>query len=348
MTSSRAPADGLYGDVYPASWYAVAPSRGLARGEIRPLELFGRDFVLYRTRAGQAHVVGRYCPHQGASFQTGAVRGERLVCPFHHWEYEAGRCVHIPYADRIPPRAEVERLPVREHLGWLWVFNGDEPTFELPDLPELHDRVHYGTRALSQRFDVHPLLILENGCDAQHFKYVHDVQFVSLNIEVQREEPHRFSFRVHQELRGLGGGYRLTTEIDYVGPTVIFGRLSFDDRERARFIAAPLPLARGRTLFHLVVATRRLPWFLWALEPLWQSWFARRLFKGSTDDYLPIWRFMNTAHRRVLVADDALQQKYRRFYGDHLPPGTLTPPESAHAAPSESARPVTPPGARPV
>jgi nitrite reductase/ring-hydroxylating ferredoxin subunit len=313
--------ENLYVDTYPQSWYAVVPSTSLDRKQIRPFEAFGQQWVLFRTESDEVQVSSRFCPHMGASFHTGHVRGDRIVCPFHHWEYEQGKCVRIPYMEggKIPIAAQVPTLPVVEHLGWIWVWNGTEPTFQLPDLPEASDS-DFGMQFNSQWFDIHPLLILENGCDAQHFKYIHKINFARYDVDITRDEPHHFAFRVNQEVRGpFGKTFKLVTGIHYVGGSTIFGTLENDGKLTARFIAAPLPVAFRRTQFHLIVYARRLSGAMRLVDPFYQRWFAHNIFTGSTDDYLPIWRHINTEHRGALVAEDRLQQRFRKYYRAHLP-----------------------------
>ena len=45
----------------------------------------------------------------------------------------------------------------------------------------------------------------------------------------------------------------------------------------------------------------------------------RYVHSDATDDYLPIWKHMDTGYRGALVAEDALQQRFRRYYRAHLP-----------------------------
>lgn len=310
-------------DHHPESWYALAPSRSVRPGRAVPVDALGRRLVLWRTASGEVRAHHRFCPHMGASLANGQVVGDRLRCPFHHWSFdETGRCVHIPYLPDgdIPPGAAVPRYELREHVGWIWVWHGPgAPTHELPALPEYGDR-RFGVRERTQLFEVHPLLILENGCDAQHFKYVHRVPFLAYDVEMTREEPHAFGFRVHQALAGPAGTrIDLVTGIEYVGGSTIFGTLERAGELTARFVAAPVPLGPNRTQFTLIVVARRLPPWLRPLDPLYLWWFARSIFNGSTDDYLPIWKDMDPSERRCLVADDRLQQRFRAYYKAHLP-----------------------------
>lgn len=309
----------LYADDYPASWYCVAPATTLPPKGIVPFEALGKKLVMYRTESGAVRVVDRFCPHMGASLQTGHVKGERIVCPFHHWEYgEDGKCAHIPYQEKVPERACLDTLPVTEHLGWIWVWNGDTPTFTLPDLPEASDGRH-GYQAKTQHFNAHPLLMLENGCDAQHFKYVHKVDFARYDITMTKEEAHAFCFDVDQEVAlPRGKTAVIQTQIHYVGAGAIFGALSLNGTQRCRFVAAPLPIGNKQTRFHLMVFPKKLPLPLFFLNPIYEWFFARQLFIGSTDDYLPIWQHMDTSRRGVLVEEDRLQQRFRRYYEEHF------------------------------
>ena len=87
------------------------------------------------------------------------------------------------------------------------------------------------------------------------------------------------------------------------------------------YIAAPTPVAPNVTDFTLIVAVKSLPWYLSFLNPLYYSFLARQLFTGATDDYFPIWKEMDGSYRGVLVEEDRLQQRFRKYYRAHLPAG---------------------------
>jgi len=101
---------------YPNGWFAVSYSDEIKSGEVKALEYFGKPLVVYRTGAGEARVIDAHCPHLGAHLGFGgAVVGETVRCPFHHWRFGAdGKCVDIPYAQRIPPQAKIGVWPTCE------------------------------------------------------------------------------------------------------------------------------------------------------------------------------------------------------------------------------------------
>ncbi len=119
------------------------PARDLRAGDARAVDVLGRTLVVYRTESGELAAMDRLCPHMGASLAKGKVVGEKIVCPFHAWEYgRDGVCSHIPSlkdGTRIPPGARTPAIPVCEHIGWIWVYHGERAAYSLPEIPEAAD-----------------------------------------------------------------------------------------------------------------------------------------------------------------------------------------------------------------
>ena len=93
---------------YARGWHIVLLSQELASGEVQRLHYFDQDLVIYRGTSGKAAVLDAHCPHLGAHLASdgGRLLGDNIACPFHGWTFDAsGRCVDIPYANKIPERA---------------------------------------------------------------------------------------------------------------------------------------------------------------------------------------------------------------------------------------------------
>jgi len=163
----------------PNGWFAVAWSRDLIVGDVRPLRCFGEDLVLFRTRSGEARVLDAYCPHLGAHLgEGGRVMGDTLRCPFHGWQFDGvtGRCVSIPYCDRVPERAEVLPWPVRETNGMIFAWHHAEskpPEWDVPELPEIGHPDWSEPRTFEIEVPVHVQDMHENNNDPVHFQFVH-------------------------------------------------------------------------------------------------------------------------------------------------------------------------------
>jgi len=162
----------------PFGWFRVAESNEVGAGEIRTVQYFGQDLVIFRTESGLAQVMDPFCPHLGAHLGFGGqVVGEAIRCPFHHWQFDTkGQCVDIPYAKKIPARALIRSYPTCEKNGILFMWyhpHGETPTWELPDIPDLEaegwlDIVYHKATIRS-----HPQEMAENVVDSAHFRYVH-------------------------------------------------------------------------------------------------------------------------------------------------------------------------------
>jgi phenylpropionate dioxygenase-like ring-hydroxylating dioxygenase large terminal subunit len=162
----------------PNGWFQVAYSDEIAPGQLQKLEYFGTDLVLFRGEDGQARVLDAYCPHLGANLGFGGtVVGNGVRCPFHAWEFGGdGHCTKVPYAKRIPPKAQIRSWPVDEKNGLIMVYydkEGRPPCFEIPVVPEYESdewsdyfRRDWIIRSRNQE-------LAENVVDPAHFRFVH-------------------------------------------------------------------------------------------------------------------------------------------------------------------------------
>jgi hypothetical protein len=56
---------------FPTGWFRVAASQDLGRCDVRALQYFGQDLVLYRGEDGVPRLLDAYCPHLGAHLGLG-------------------------------------------------------------------------------------------------------------------------------------------------------------------------------------------------------------------------------------------------------------------------------------
>ncbi len=131
--------------INPNYWYPVVWADRLKPGQVQPVTLWQQSIAVYRDAAGQAHALENACPHKGIELHRGEVRQDRLVCPYHGWEFApSGECVNIPYfpPDQKLPCAQARSYPTTERYGIVWVFPGDPAlaaAAQLPEVPEYAD-----------------------------------------------------------------------------------------------------------------------------------------------------------------------------------------------------------------
>jgi 3-ketosteroid 9alpha-monooxygenase subunit A len=302
--------------VYPRGWFVIHFSDELKPGEVKPLQYFGQELVLFRTDTGDPRILDAFCPHMGAHLGYGAkVQGGEIVCPFHAWRFDgAGKCTAVPYASHIPPRARIAAWPVVEKNGMIYVWNdadGQGPDWEVPDLPEYGAASYSPWRHSILAIKTHPREIVENLVDTAHFMPVHGTDAKSF-----RNEFHGHVGVQHNEgvAYPLGGGtdhYSLTAT--YFGPAYMVTHMK--GVLESILINAHTPI--GPNLLHLRFAvslkrsgSREIP-----------AVFADKYIENLRDGFLQdvaIWEHKVYRDRPLLCEGDgqipALRRWYRQFY----------------------------------
>jgi 3-ketosteroid 9alpha-monooxygenase subunit A len=168
---------------YPNGWFRAVYAEELAPGELVRLHRLGRELVAFRGESGRAHVLDAHCPHLGAHLGVGGrVEGDAVRCPFHAWLWSGeGRCLEIPYAKKIPPKARLGTWPVLERNGIVFLWHdaeGRPPAWEIPVLPEIGspDWTPWEIRRWTVRSRW--LDMNENAVDQVHFRYVHGTRTI--------------------------------------------------------------------------------------------------------------------------------------------------------------------------
>ncbi|MEM0955462.1 MAG: Rieske 2Fe-2S domain-containing protein [Pseudomonadota bacterium] len=166
---------------YARGWHIVLFSQELSVGEIKPLNYFGQEMVIYRGESGVVGVLDAYCPHLGAHLASDGGRpcGDTIACPFHGWRFDAaGTCVEIPYAKKIPDRAlnALKAWPVIEKNGFIALWYDPENNSPEDYLPDISDWGPDGWGDWSfkrSRIRAQPCDVIENIVDVAHFAHVH-------------------------------------------------------------------------------------------------------------------------------------------------------------------------------
>jgi vanillate O-demethylase monooxygenase subunit len=164
----------LHDPVLENDWHAVYLSSDL-KEQPAGVTLLGERVVIFRTKDG-VHAMQDLCIHRGAMLSKGWVRDDKIVCPYHGWQYDAGgRCVCIPAqpkGESIPPRAKMLPFACEEKYGFIWVCIG-EPKGGVPHFEEFADPQYrplpcgpYEVKAAGPR-------VIENFTDFAHLMFVH-------------------------------------------------------------------------------------------------------------------------------------------------------------------------------
>ncbi|WP_213877118.1 aromatic ring-hydroxylating dioxygenase subunit alpha [Pseudomonas sp. dw_358] len=155
-------------------WHVVAASDEVVAGTLYPTTLFGRDLVIWRDSQGQAYVWEDLCIHRGARLSKGFIASDKVVCPYHGWNYDGtAQCTLIPASPNETPMKKAKAIAhhVKEAYGLLWTCLG-EPEHEIAPYEEWHDPRYKKVVCGPYRFKS-GYRALENFMDPTHFPFVH-------------------------------------------------------------------------------------------------------------------------------------------------------------------------------
>jgi phenylpropionate dioxygenase-like ring-hydroxylating dioxygenase large terminal subunit len=197
--------DGLFTQ----SWFPICFSE-----EVRPGEVLGKPFldgrvVIFRGENGKVNVTSAYCPHVGADLAVGQVVGNNIQCAFHGWEYdETGQCTKAFPGQNPPPKACLFAYPVTERYGLVWVFNGEEPLWEIPTFDQKNEEdLVIRTFKHEPAYECDPWVFCCNTLDFQHLITMH-------GIDVPREA---LKSALHKEVRWNEWGFDYDVSTEHQG-----------------------------------------------------------------------------------------------------------------------------------
>ncbi len=296
----------------PNGWYAVAWSSDLGPGEVRRIYYFEEEMVLFRTRTGQARVLSAFCPHLGAHLaEGGRVVGESVRCPFHAWQYDgqSGKCVEIPYCERIPNNARVRAWEVSERNGMIFVWHHAEQKpsdWEVPEIAQLSDPEWSEPRTFEIEVPIHMQDMAENNLDPVHFQVVHSSLRVP-ETKIEFAEDGRFMHAVSYSEQETPHG---TFKMELLRDSWCLGMSSVESSgipgAGLYMFSSTSPVDRHNSVSRwTMTATQNM------VDTAGEEWF-NGITSGVNDD-LRIWG--NKIHRQspVLCEADQLLGEFRRW-----------------------------------
>jgi phenylpropionate dioxygenase-like ring-hydroxylating dioxygenase large terminal subunit/putative sterol carrier protein len=306
---------------FPTGWFAVAFSPDIAPGEVKTLHYFDRDIVLFRSQSGVVSALDKTCPHLGAHLGGGQVEGDCLRCPFHGWAFDVeGRCVDVPYAPKIPPRARVEKWPTLEQDGVVFVHHdaaGRAPRWTPPPLD-----LGGWTKNRTIRWEIrsHPQEVGENTVDCTHLGPVHHV--IATDIREVEQRAHFMRVLLHMVATGHVIGMpadvndvELDVTLHGLGHIVSRTHVTSAGLRTLQRIH-PTPIDAERIAIFAVGNTMEMP------DPAYTAEIDEIFWEAFTKDFardFPIWENKAYLERPLLAGGDGPIGSYRRWARQFYP-----------------------------
>ncbi len=297
----------------PFGWFRVTESKDLAVGEVKTVQYLGREFVVFRAEDGTACVFDPYCPHLGAHLgYGGVVEGNAIRCPFHHWKFDAtGQCIDVPYAKRIPARAQIQSYPACEKNGIVFFWHhphGEAPKWEVPEVPEWcadgwMEPIYHTAVVRS-----HPQEMAENVVDSPHFKFVHGTPDIP-------EKTFTFEGHIMRAFQGLTfttptGELKGSVDIESHGGSVGITRFKGIGEMLMIITGTPVDSEHNETVIRF--SFKILDGNLKATEGLARAFIGEVTRQHSQD--VPIWEHKKFQEHPVLCDGDGPIHQIRKYY----------------------------------
>lgn len=309
---------------YARGWHCLGAADDYRDGKLHTLNIFGTRLVAFSSSTGAISILDAYCPHMGADLSQGTIENDRVVCPFHHWQYDTtGKCVEIPYCKRIPPKAKTRSWLTCEENKLLFVWNNPEgrPPKEdviIPHLAEMDDPewIH-DWNIDTMLIETNPRELVDNLVDAQHFGPVHGTP---TKYFANIFEGHIGQQIFHGDSERLGGD--LIAPSAYYGPATHFTHLSSmfgEARVHAILLNSHVPVTPDSFELRFGCMVKRVPG--WTEEQ--NQELAKAYVMGNRDSFyqdVVIWKHKVRIDKPVLAENDGpvyqLREWYQQFFTD--------------------------------
>lgn len=241
---------------YHMCWYPVAVASEIGVGEVRSVNFCDGRIAVFRGEDGVVRAVSARCRHMGADIGLGAVVGNNVQCPYHHWEYNGeGACVRIPSGDKIPGGTTLFRFPCEESQGLVWVFLGKEPSYPVPVVPHCEEG-----KVLSRSFEleleepmlIEPWVFSMNTFDFAHFKAVH--HFDMKDVRTVFDDNHMY-WESNIEVTDEGKAFKGLMRLEAFGTASVISYMKKEGEAAKRHIAGLVPKGdEGLGIFFTIFA----------------------------------------------------------------------------------------------
>jgi 3-ketosteroid 9alpha-monooxygenase subunit A len=309
-------------------WHCLGLADGFRDGVPHAVHAFGTKLVVFADSSGKLNVLDGYCRHMGGDLTQGTIKGDEVACPFHDWRWSGGgKCVAIPYAKRVPPRARTRSWLTLERNGQLFVYHDPQrkPPPENVVIPEI---AGVGTDEWSTWTWDSVLVensncreIVDNIVDMAHFFYVHfafPVYFKNVF------EGHVATQYLHSRARPdvgagaklKGGDDLLRSEASYYGPSYMINYLKNEIGEFAIdtvLINCHYPVSPTSFVLQWGVMVKKIEGMDTGAANKLAAKFAKSYGVGFLQD-VEIWRNKTPIENPLLCEEDGPVYQLRRWY----------------------------------
>jgi 5,5'-dehydrodivanillate O-demethylase oxygenase subunit len=108
-------------------WQPLIRAQDVGPGQVKPVEMLGEMFTVYRGKGGEPHVVEYRCAHRGSPLSLGWVEDDDIRCRYHGWKFDQeGRCNEQPAEEKpFCEKIRIKAYPCREYANLIFAYLGE-------------------------------------------------------------------------------------------------------------------------------------------------------------------------------------------------------------------------------
>jgi 3-ketosteroid 9alpha-monooxygenase subunit A len=325
IDAGRAPAR------FARGWHCLGLADRFRDGKPHAIKAFGTTLVVFADSAGALHVLDAYCRHMGGDLSMGTIKGDAVACPFHDWRWGGdGRCVDVPYARRVPPRARTRSWLTLEENRQLFVWNDPQGNPPPPHvtIPRVPGAFEGGLDGGWSDWTWDSVLIegancrevIDNVVDMPHFFYIH---FAFPKFFKNVFEGHIASQYMESTGRpdvNTGSNYapgsKLRSEAAYYGPSYMIDYLYSEYggfEVESVLINCHYPVTPTSFVLQWGMIVKRLPGLTAEQANKAAQKFAKSIGVGFLQD-VEIWKHKTRIDNPLLCPEDGPVYQLRRWY----------------------------------
>lgn len=317
---------------YDMSWYVVAESSSIKKNEPYKVTVWDKDYVLWKSSDGLYEALDDTCPHRGASLSLGIINNNRIMCPYHGYEFS-----HIGNLTIVPGlcfteshQYNVARFSVVEKHGWIYLNTYQIPHFVNKfQLDELNSNIFIEPEAtdnsmsvvlINKMFNSYPRVVSENSLDIMHIAYVHTFGNKNKPAPSYEDPPKQISIG-HWRTSYIyeSGAKSMVSKVfnikkididnEFALPHTTIARIKFGDDLINTIVTAACPINNKTT--KLFVKTYRN----FFTEPLFDGIFRNMMIETLNQDKAIIESIkLENVDGKFNMKFDKLQNTYKTFY----------------------------------
>ena len=169
-------------DKYDLQWYVIGEQTDFTTDKPYKATIWNKHYVVWKNADGNYTALDDACSHKGASLSKGKICDNRVVCPYHGYEFdENGTLLKIPGISFRPSTIyNVPKYAVVEKNGWVYLNTylfspvEDRNTFQENIYVEEGELTRNDSCVyLNMHFECYSRILSENSLDVMHIGFVH-------------------------------------------------------------------------------------------------------------------------------------------------------------------------------